>query len=837
MSFLAQEIPQNMLNTEFMQLILQRPVVLIFLPNTNELQRFVIGGAFTELAQVYELHYILPAADAEKMRASVPHIITTANSTELHIDPERFKVWSELFQAACVRYAELSRSFAIRANIDVARKVIKKADFTKWLKLRNWLRFGKAVLKKNKKSQTEESWIIQDGAAANERENFIESQLQKMQPLQAISDLFERFNPLLCIIPSSLLDLFCNEVVWSCDVENVACLILQSGWDNLSSKGILHKSSSFLACWGPQSVRHARKIQKIPHAQTTSIGAPHYEFLHSSSDDEIKNFRLKLGVKSDEKLILFGGSFRQFDETGILLCLDKAISKGELGQVKIIYRPHPWRAARQHEDNFFKHEWQHIIFDPDMRERYEREQMEAGYIKRNVPMFDMIYLARILSAVDAVISPMSTLLIESLIMNKPTMAIAFNDGKHSHNPSVTSQMTHFVEAKNSGAFIWCDNANELINNCALILKPFAFRTERCVERLIHDIVTREPGTYASRLNHYCSEKIEPHARKLRAIRTNQKRGTISHAYSAHLIAREYCKLSLDEPVIPGYWMHGWIPAYHNIHPALIALHKKPGQHVGYDFAAQIEDEKENVPQWVSRLDQAEFLIAEGYKQVKAIGLPIVYLQRPKVRRIPGSLLIMPPHSHKNHGPDDRLAELYAKMIAELKSNFEHIWVGLNEDDIAKKQWIESFRNQGINVFSTVDQANPNTLVRLNYLLSSFEYVSSNGFGSHIAYAAYCGAKVSIYGPYAEFPRERMKSTHAVKMFPQLLDDAYFLCTEAALQQHYPFLFVEPDKGKNLSEWGAEQVGENCRLNPDALADLFQWTAKSAAKECLLTYDK
>ena len=48
---------------------------------------------------------------------------------------------------------------------------------------------------------------------------------------------------------------------------------------------------------------------------------------------------------------------------------------------------------------------------------------------------------------------MSTLLLEALIMNRPTMAIAFGDGKHAHNPSLTAQITHFAEIKRSGALV------------------------------------------------------------------------------------------------------------------------------------------------------------------------------------------------------------------------------------------------------------------------------------------------------------------------------------------------------------------------------------------------
>ncbi len=123
--------------------------------------------------------------------------------------------------------------------------------------------------------------------------------------------------------------------------------------------------------------------------------------------------------------------------------LDEAITRGDLGDVRVIYRPHPWRADRTDEDDFFQQEWKNIRFDPDMRDRYLQSKAEPGFIKRTAPMYDMDYLAALLSSVDAVMTPMSTLLLESIIMERPTMAIAFGDGKHAYHPGLSARMTHF----------------------------------------------------------------------------------------------------------------------------------------------------------------------------------------------------------------------------------------------------------------------------------------------------------------------------------------------------------------------------------------------------------
>jgi hypothetical protein len=853
------------MTSTFHDVLQVRPRVLIFLPNTNELQRFVLANAFADLATDHELHYVIPRADAEKMRAAAPDVLTAANTIELEVPPERYAQWAKLFQAACVRFADLSPSFAIRANMapisriqdlipaSLAQTLDKSALFQRISQsakvrrlvqlslrlpsrvagrtrrslegLRRTLTPRRSTITGAKPTKTRAEDEFANYAKGHVYKKLVNQTLATMEPLKDIVEIFDRVSPLYVIIPTSLLDLFCNDVLWACQSEHVACLLLQSGWDNLSSKGIIHHMPTALGCWGNQSILHGHRIQRVLYNSLHALGAPHYEFLKPATAAEVAEARRELAVADGERLVLFGGSFRQFDETAALLRLDAAIESGRFGPLKVLYRPHPWRADRQHEDDFFDHKWSHVVFDPDMKDRYMRARREPGYLKRAVPMYDMAYLARLLSAADAVISPMSTLLLEALIMNRPTMAIAFGDGKHAHNPSLTAQMTHFAEIKRSGALVWCDDERRFEAGVAELLKGgFLEKTAKPRRRVLGNVVTREPGSYGERLATFCREVVDPRARRLRAERTARRRGTISHAYGANLIARDYCGLHTIDPEISGYWMHGWIPAYHSVDPALIALHKKPGQHDGYDYEAQIAEEKAHTLQWVSRRDQADYLIAHGYRHVRAIGLPIVYISDEKVQRIPNSLLVMPPHSHNTHGPDDPLAEEYAALIAGYRSRFEHIWVCLHEDDLMKRQWVESFQRRGIGVFPSADQSDPRTLHRLKRILSTFECVTTNGYGSHIAYAAYCGARVSIFGPFAEFPRHRMVRTHAIKMFPKLVDIGYYLCTEKALREHYPFLFVEPHEAPENLDWGRREVGESNRLSPQELAAALGWNS-------------
>jgi hypothetical protein len=424
-------------------------------------------------------------------------------------------------------------------------------------------------------------------------------------------------------------------------------------------------------------------------------------------------------------------------------------------------------------------------------------------------------LFELIAASDAVAAPVSGVLLASLILEKPTMALAFAGGAGMD-----------AELRESAALVWCDRADRVAADCSRLFEPVDEETARKARRLLlNRALTRQPGTYAERLAGFCRSTIDNQAKKQRARRTGAKQGTNSNSYGALLIARTYCGIAQDGGLtVPGHWMHGWQPAFHSLDPLLVAYHKVPGQVEGHDFAAQIEREREDTPQWVSRADQAEYLAGHGYRHVRAIGLPIAYVPKAGVPRVPGSLLVMPPHGHLTHGPDDPVAGRYADAIADIAGRFSHVRVGISEDDVARQQWTESFRRRGIEVFTTADLGDPNTLVRLHRILSTFEYVTTNGFGSQIAFAAHCGAKVSVFGPFAEFPLERLRTTHVVKIDPRFLETMYYLCTEEALRQAYPFLFVEPDRAIVRQEWGDHEVGTRCTVAPDALRRLFGWEA-------------
>lgn len=314
------------------------------------------------------------------------------------------------------------------------------------------------------------------------------------------------------------------------------------------------------------------------------------------------------------------------------------------------------------------------------------------------------------------------------------------------------------------------------------------------------------------------DRVEPSARRVRRRRLERNAESISELYGTRTLVARYCEVPPQSLRIPGFWMHGWIPEFHNVHPAFVALHKTLTRNVALVRREEIWNKTDF--QLVTRVDQEVFLARHGYTNVRAIGHPVAYAAMPDTVRIPGSLLVMPPHGHAGRGGNDPLVRAYVDCIAGLCRRFSEVRVCVTADDFSKGMWWRTFEKAGIPCLVGADPADPLSFDRMLHLFARFEYVTTNGFGSHIAYAAAVGAKVSVYGPFAAPPVELMRTAHAVRRQPELLDQQIELCSERALRCHYPFLFTEPDAAVKRTGWARSELGFDRRLSATELTALF-----------------
>ena len=262
------------------------------------------------------------------------------------------------------------------------------------------------------------------------------------------------------------------------------------------------------------------------------------------------------------------------------------------------------------------------------------------------------------------------------------------------------------------------------------------------------------------------------------------------------------------------WQHGWHPPEHNIHPEVV---------VGTDCKSYLLKDKARF--FVAREDQREYLSSHGYTDVQVIGMPFVYTKLESTRRIPGSLLIMPTHSGDLLEPVENCEE-YVEAIRSIAHRFSHVAVCVHGNCRKQGRWVPHFESIGIPVFDGAERRDANALRRVRFLMDTFEFVTTNGFGSHLAYASYSGAKVSIWGPPEWKDVNAIRSSQRWKDFPPPYRLVLEQMTNDTLSGFFPELFSEPQEARIAKDWSRWQLGVSNIPTPWVLKRLIGWDLKT-----------
>jgi hypothetical protein len=206
----------------------------------------------------------------------------------------------------------------------------------------------------------------------------------------------------------------------------------------------------------------------------------------------------------------------------------------------------------------------------------------------------------------------------------------------------------------------------------------------------------------------------------------------SDHYGALRVAADYCgRASAGEYFVRGLWQHGCFGPWQEYSPGVLVYHAPGAQ---------------RLPIYVARREQADHLRRHGYPHARAIGMPIVYAPEPALPRLPGSLLVVPTHSLAGFiYPDRTPFERYADEIVKIAAGFQSVTVCVHPNCQQNGLWVKEFAERGFEIVFGARTGDANALGRMRALFAQFESVTTNDWGSHVAYALAFGAKVSIAG--------------------------------------------------------------------------------------------
>ncbi|OUC13631.1 MAG: hypothetical protein B0A82_16405 [Alkalinema sp. CACIAM 70d] len=274
---------------------------------------------------------------------------------------------------------------------------------------------------------------------------------------------------------------------------------------------------------------------------------------------------------------------------------------------------------------------------------------------------------------------------------------------------------------------------------------------------------------------------------------------------SHLIAQ-----AVDRPKPPrsfAHWLHGWIYTDPITHPRELTFWGEPQDTI-----------------LVVNQEQVQILQEFGFQQVHAAGLPFIYGNLHTVNRQAQTLLVMP--SHSSAYTDQQVnQEEYVKHILQWKTEFSDIVFCIHGSCVERGYWIPVLDHYQIPWIIGATTDDRNALIRMNIIFRSFDCVTSNVIGSHIAYAAYSGCRVSIDGKYASPQMSEFQHDPWYRLYPELLQKHLEIFHETQIRQRFPQFFVSPMKATSHEAWGRQTVGSNYQKTPEELVPLLGWRPK------------
>lgn len=403
--------------------------VLVVFDHDIVIRNFLLSGVLQQLQQWYEVTYVFP--DHPRVRLNW-RSLPLSRTREVPVSPSRALWYRRLYQVQLLRRAtgslqHLWRGFLGRKSYWLTRGLTLPLVYALYTRGLKW-------------------W------------------LDRERPLQA---LLEEEQPDLILHPSVLEGLFISDLIKEGERQGIPTVMVMNSWDNPATKALMVGLPTRLVVWGEQTRRHAVEHLGVPTTRVRAIGAVQFDGYAQPPQESADAYKTRVGLPTDRPILLYAGSSRGLNETAHLTQLDQAIKAGQLPLCAVLYRPHPWRSSNRTEHPFFSRMWTHIHFDLSMREAYSAS-WQSHAVRVDLSAHDTAHT--ILSAVDAVISPLSTMLLEGVLHGKPVLAyLPIDEDDVQRNLYWQSRHVHFQEFFDRVPCLRCDSSKTFIAACRALL--------------------------------------------------------------------------------------------------------------------------------------------------------------------------------------------------------------------------------------------------------------------------------------------------------------------------------------------------------------------------------
>jgi CDP-glycerol glycerophosphotransferase (TagB/SpsB family) len=313
-------------------------------------------------------------------------------------------------------------------------------------------------------------------------------------PNRDLEDLLEQEKPDVIIHPCVLEGSYINDLVEAGFRGEIPTVVVMNSWDNPASKRSVVGTDYWLLVWGPQTRAHAEDIMGMPAERVVEFGAAQFDVYGDPPRINREGILYAHELSIEKPVLLYAGSSKSTDEFEHLRRIDDAITSGRLPEMSVIYRPHPWGDGGKEGHRFLEHGMRNVVVDNSMRDYLLR--VAEGNKAKHLP--DYRDTRDLLMAVDAVISPLSTLLIEAMLLGKAPMCFMPIEEQGAEHFQLSRNQVHFAELLNHPEIIVGWGGENLLDGVAEIMKrcsnlQYSDRLQQSAEFFIksHDAPFRE----------------------------------------------------------------------------------------------------------------------------------------------------------------------------------------------------------------------------------------------------------------------------------------------------------------------------------------------------------
>jgi hypothetical protein len=436
--------------------------VSIFIDSDIIFRNFILSiNGFKEVESKFLVNYIFPEEGNKRFKTNPKHFINSEKILRIKEDPIRKKYWRYLLYLSVIK-PSLDKRLSILRKFRIYTLGKKAAFIFTVLSLPIIRQFITLIIKR---------FLI--------KTKYID-----------LENYFKIFQPDIVIHPTVLDGIYCNDLTLLSKKFNYKTIFIINSWDNPSSKNVLVNPPDTLLVWGEQTRTDAKNYMNIADDSIIKFGANQFEGLKN-----IK--RTSLNVKNHNIIkskVLFAGSNIDVDEFTCLKNLNHSISKKN-SSIQILYRPHPWASSTKENIEKIKiTKLKNISIDKSLDKYYK----DLDNPKTLFSLPDQKHAYKALVENNITISPLSTLIIETIISGRVAIAYVPNESENKYIKDVFIKHFHFQDMINN--IIVCKNHIEILENIEKLqdLKVYKINLDK-QQNLIKNYVSDFNDSWSNRL--------------------------------------------------------------------------------------------------------------------------------------------------------------------------------------------------------------------------------------------------------------------------------------------------------------------------------------------------